>query len=237
MADKPTALITGASSGIGLATAKRLLAEGFCVIGVSRRGVVAGFEDPDFIPLALDLADTGTLDRALDEFTEPGRIDCFIHAAGQGLFGSIEQLSAAQIENGLRVNLTSAMLICRRLVPAMRSRGSGRIILIGSESAHTAGRKDALYCASKFGLRGFCLALREDCASDGIQVSLINPGMVRSPFFDALSFEPGANPENAIEVDDVAVAIWQILQSSSNIVIDEINLSPRVKSINFNKKS
>jgi NADP-dependent 3-hydroxy acid dehydrogenase YdfG len=68
-------------------------------------------------------------------------------------------------------------------------------------------------------------------------VSLINPGMVRSPFFDELSFAPGALPENAIEVEDVARVVLQIMQSSPHIVIDEVNLSPRVKSIDFGKKS
>jgi len=61
--------------------------------------------------------------------------------------------------------------------------------------------------------------------------------MVRSPFFDDLSFEPGPEPENAITVNDVAALILQILQSSEDIVFDEINLSPRVKSINFGKRS
>ena len=78
--------------------------------------------------------------------------------------------------------------------------------------------------------------MREDCAADGIRVSLINPGMVRSPFFDELDFAPGAAPQNAIEIDDIAELVWQILNSSSDIVIDEITLSPRVKSIEFSKK-
>ncbi|MFT4649900.1 MAG: 3-hydroxy acid dehydrogenase/malonic semialdehyde reductase, partial [Flavobacteriales bacterium] len=91
----------------------------------------------------------------------------------------------------------------------------------------------ALYSAAKFGLRGFCQALREDCAKDGIGVSLVNPGMVRSPFFDGQSFAPASLPENAIETEDVAKLIGQILQTSADIVIDEINLSPRVKSIDF----
>jgi NADP-dependent 3-hydroxy acid dehydrogenase YdfG len=115
----------------------------------------------------------------------------------------------------------------------MRRQRDVRLIFIGSESALGSGKKGGLYSAAKFGLRGFCQALRDDCGSDGIQVSLINPGMVRSPFFDDLSFQPGANSENAIEATDVANLVWQILQCSSDIVIDEINLSPRVKSINF----
>lgn len=237
MAETRTALITGASSGIGLATARLLLDEGYQVIGLSRRGQVAELEDDNFSAIALDLADLERLHAEIKKVLDTHPIDCFVHAAGQGHFGSIEQFSIAQIETSIRLNLTSAMVICRSLVPAFRRRGKGRLIFIGSESALTAGSKGALYCASKYGLRGFCLSLREDCSSDGIQVSLVNPGMVRSPFFDNLSFEPGPESENAIAVNDVAAVIWQIMQSSEDIVFDEINLSPRVKSINFGKRS
>jgi len=237
MAETRTALITGASSGIGLATASLLLGEGYQVIGLSRRGQVAELEHDSFSSLALDLADFERLDAEIKKVLNAHQIDCFIHAAGQGHFGSIEQFSIDQIETSIRVNLTSAMVVCRSLVPAFRHRGKGRLIFIGSESALTAGRKGALYCASKYGLRGFCQSLREDCGGDGIQVSLVNPGMVRSPFFDDLSFEPGPEPENAITAQDVAAVIWQIVQSSEDIVFDEVNLSPRVKSINFGKRS
>jgi len=159
--------------------------------------------------------------------------DGLVHAAGRGLFGSVEQFSIAQIDASLRLNLASAMVICRALLPGLRRRGAGRLVFIGSESALAAGRKGALYSAAKFGLRGFCQALREDCAADGIRVSLVNPGMVRSPFFAGLPFAPGGNPENAIDCGDVATIVLQILQASPDIVIDEINLSPRVKSIDF----
>ena len=235
MAEAKTALITGASSGIGLATARLLLAQGYRIVGISRRGQVAEFEADNFIPLALDLARLEQLESQINKLIETETIDCFIHAAGQGHFGSIEQFSVTQIETSIRVNLTSALVICRSLVPALRRQRKGRIIFIGSESALQAGKKGALYCAAKYGMRGFCQSLREDCSSDGIQVSLVNPGMVRSPFFDELSFEPGPAAENAIEASDVAEIIWQILRSSQDIVIDEVNLSPRIKSINFAK--
>ncbi len=237
MAETRTALITGASSGIGLATSRLLLDQGYHVIGVSRRGHATELEHDNFNGLALDLGDLERLDSKIKELLEARNIDCFVHAAGQGHFGSIEQFSVAQIEASIRVNLISAMVICRSLVPVLRRRARGRFIFIGSESALNAGKKGALYSAAKFGLRGFCQSLREDCSSDGIQVSLVNPGMVRSPFFDELSFEPGPESENAIAVTDVADVVWQIIQSSRDIVIDEVNLSPLVKSINLVKNS
>ncbi len=233
MAEPRVALISGSSSGIGLAATRRLLQQGYRVVGLSRRGQVEEFADRDFIPVSLDFADPAELDAGLAELLAQHAFDCFIHAAGQGHFGSIEQFSVAQIVASIELNLTSALVICRGLVPQMRRRGQGQLLFIGSESALSAGRKGALYSAAKFGLRGFCQALREDCAADGIRVSLINPGMVRSPFFEGLGFAPGDAAENAIDVDDVARILLQILDSSSDIVIDEINLSPRVKSLNF----
>ncbi|MBT8437532.1 MAG: SDR family oxidoreductase [Gammaproteobacteria bacterium] len=237
MAEPRTVLVTGASSGIGLATSRLLLDQGYQVIGLSRRGRVAELEDESFTALTLDLDDLESLDSKIRELLESRKLDCFVHAAGQGHFGSIEQFSIAQIEASIRINLTSAMVICRSLVPAFRRQREGRLIFIGSESALRAGKKGTLYSAAKYGLRGFCQSLREDCGSDGIQVSLVNPGMVRSPFFDDLSFAPGPESANAIEVTDVAEIVWQIMQSSHDIVIDEVNLTPRVKSINHGRKS
>lgn len=237
MSQHKQALVTGASSGIGLAITRQLLAQDYRVTGISRRGRVPGLEDENFVPQSLDLGDLELVEQRIGKLLQTCEFDCFIHAAGRGDFGSIEQFSRARMEESIRVNLLSGMLICRGLVPRMRRLGRGRIIFIGSESALQAGRKGALYSAAKFGLRGFSQALREDCAADGIQVSLVNPGMVRSPFFEALDFAPGTRPENAIEVDDVAAVVVQILQSNSNIVIDEINLTARVKSIDFNRKS
>ncbi|MDH5352870.1 MAG: SDR family oxidoreductase [Gammaproteobacteria bacterium] len=227
------ALVTGASSGIGLATAKLLLNKGLGVTGISRRGQVAELSDENFTAITLDLADSVETDKQLKLILKRQPFDYFIHAAGYGEFGSIEQFSVAQIERAIQVNLTSALILCRQLIPAFRQRQSGRLIFVGSESSLTAGRKGAVYSAAKFGLRGFCQALRDDCASDGIQVSLINPGMVRSPFFNELSFAPAEQPENAISTDQVAALIGHILDSEDNIVFDEVQLSPRVKSINF----
>ena len=237
MADARCILVTGASSGIGLACASRLLEDGYRVVGLSRRGRVAQLEHDNYTGLALDLEDPAQTETGLRTLLEEQEIHALLHAAGQGRFGSIEQFSLKQMESLLRVNLLAAMQISRLLLPPMRRRGGGQLIYIGSESALAPGKKGAVYCASKFGLRGFCLSLREDCASDGIRVSLINPGMVRSPFFDDLPFAPGPQAQHAIEVGDVARIVAQILDSSAELVIDEINLSPRVRAIDFGAKA
>lgn len=233
MIDPQIALVTGTSSGIGLATTKLLLENNFTVYGISRSGASPAIEHDRFTGIALDLSDLEKTDARIRLLLREQQVDSFIHAAGYGKFGSIEQFSVSQIDHAIRVNLTSALVLSRILVPSFRRKKRGHIIFIGSEAALNAGRKGALYSAAKFGLRGLCQALREDCAADGIKLCLINPGMVRSPFFDSLDFAPAAKSENAIGVEDVANVILQVLQSSSDIVFDEINMSPRVKSIDF----
>lgn len=227
------ALVTGASSGIGLATTKLLLENNFAVHAISRSGTSPDLEHDKLTGIALDLANLEKSDEQIRALLKQQAFDCFIHAAGYGKFGSIEQFSVSQIDHAIRLNLTSALVLSRILVPSLRRKKQGHMIFIGSEAALNAGRKGALYSAAKFGLRGLCQALREDCAADGIKLCLINPGMVRSPFFDNLDFAPGAKSENAIEVEDVANVILQVLQSSPDIVFDEINMSPRIKSIDF----
>lgn len=231
--DRPIALVTGSSSGIGLAVSRILLERGCAVIGIARDHQKAAIDDPNFRPLTLDLAEPQAVSERLAELCREQPIDYLIHCAGQGLFGSIEQFSASQIDHNLRINLTSALVLAHHVVPTMRTRKSGRIVVIGSESALQGGRKGALYCSAKFGLRGFAQSLREDCSRDGIAVTLINPGMTRTPFFDKLDFRPGPDSSNAIDPRDIARLVLQVLDSNPDLVMDEINLTPRIKSLQF----
>ena len=119
-------LVTGASSGIGLATAELLLQQGDRVIGISRRDASAHLQHDRFESVQLDLSQSDRIDATLDELNSRCTIDGLVHAAGSGHFGSIEQFSAAQIESSLSINLTSAILLGRALIPGMRRRGRGR---------------------------------------------------------------------------------------------------------------
>ncbi len=232
-----TALITGTSSGIGLAITRHLLQLNCKVIGLARDHAKADIQHENFTPMHIDLSDLENTSELSARICREQHIDFFIHCAGEGLFGSIEQFSVPQIDKNLRTNLTSALVLAHHVVPAMRKNRSGRIIFIGSESSLQAGRKGTVYCSAKFGLRGLALSLREDCSRDGINVTLINPGMVRSPFFDQLDFRPGEHASNAITTTDIAETVAYVLGSNPDIVFDEINLSPRNRSIEFKPKS
>lgn len=227
-----TALVTGASSGIGLAISQCLLQSGCRVNGIARDFAKADLQHPLFESHVLDLQDLEKTDALLKRICQQ-RIDYFVHCAGSGLFGSIEQFSSRQIDRYLKSNLTSALLISHYIVPLMRRHKCGRIIFIGSESALKAGKKGVLYSTAKFGLRGLALSLREDCGKDGINVTLINPGMVRTAFFDEQAFAPGQHSSNAITTGDIASTVLHVLSSNPDIVFDEINLTPRNKSIDF----
>lgn len=231
-----TALITGASKGIGLAISKKLLNEGWKVIGIAR-----AFADPlpfPFIPYPLNLSKNKDLPTALQKlYQEHPDIDALICNAGKGVFGSLEQLSFEEISSVISLNLLSHMYLVKTFLPNFKKKNEGHILFMGSEAALQGKKQGTLYCASKFALRGFAQALREECATNGIRVSLINPGMVQTDFFKDLYFAPGQEPAEHILPEDVANAAFFLLQMREGTVIDELNLSPQKKKIVFNGKS
>jgi short-subunit dehydrogenase len=129
----------------------------------------------------------------------------------------------------MAINLSSPVITTRVLLPNLKRKSRSDLIYIGSEAAFKGSRKGSIYCASKFALRGFTQALREECSTSGVRVCLINPGLVRTPFFDNLTFAPGDDDSNYLIPEDVADAVSYVLNSRSQIVIDEINLNPASK--------
>lgn len=229
-----TFLVTGASSGIGRAIANKLLSVGAQVVGVSRDCSQFTHAHPNFSGFTLDLSELKQLPTRTAELLKAyPQLDGVVFAAGAGQFGSLEEFSFVQIERLMNLNFTSNALLTRALLPRLKRQPLADLIYVGSEAALKGSRKGAVYCASKFALRGFTQALREECAKSGVRVSLINPGMVKTPFFERLNFEPGEEASQYITATDVAEAVQYILTSNVNIVLDEINLSPLNKVIRF----
>ncbi len=229
-------LITGASHGIGAAIARRLLQEGAKVIGIGR-DFSAWEEIPNrFTMVSLDLSDLNALPGRLKQLlADHPDTDGLICNAGSGRFGALEQFSPGQIQSMIDLNLTQHVLMARAVLPLLKRRGFGDLLFMGSEAALVGGRNGAVYSACKFALRGLAQSLRQDCAAGGVRVSLVNPGMVDTGFFEQLDFRPGELPENHIRADDVAAAVLGILSAPPGTVIDEINLSPLKKVIKFGK--
>lgn len=233
--ENQTFVVTGGSSGIGRAVVARLLARGARVYALARniQTLTVAPEHAARIHLwPCDLADftaaEATLDRlmrALRASVEPyaGAVLCH----GYGDFAALEQFSRQRIERLINTNLTSTILLCRRLLPPLKQQRRGDVVMIGSTAARQGSQQGAVYCASKFGLRGLAQALRAECASSGVRIAIVNPGMVRSPFYDRLAFAPGEARAQYLTSDEVAAMIETIIGLPAGAVIDELNLSPQ----------
>jgi 3-hydroxy acid dehydrogenase/malonic semialdehyde reductase len=233
---KRTVLVTGASSGIGRAIAKNLLRQGHHVIGMSRDSGKFVRQQDNFSPVQLDLSRLNDIPPKIRELEQAfPEIDAVVFCAGMGQFGSVEEFSYAQIEDLMALNFTSQVFLVKALLPALKRKDHGDLIFIGSEAALKGSRKGGIYCAAKFAVRGFTQSLREECGKSNVRVCLINPGMVKTAFFERLSFEPGDHQSNFITPEDVAEAVSYVLNSRAQIVIDEINLSPLNKVVKFKK--
>lgn len=218
-------LITGASSGIGKAATQKLLEEGHEIWGISRSITST---HPRLHAHQMDLSDLDALPDNLEPFLDVDGIICNV---GKGHFGNVEELSYKQIRSLIDLNFLSHVYLIKKLLPHLKKKPHADIIFMGSESGLIGQRKGSIYCASKFALRGFAQSLREECSTSNIRVSIIQPGMVRTPFFDTLSFQPGADANHAILPEDVAQMISTILQMRPGTVLDEVVLRPQKKTI------
>jgi short-subunit dehydrogenase len=173
-----TVLVTGATGGIGHAIARRLKAEGADLVLTGRNADVLA-------PLAAELgarsivADLGEGADVTRLLSEAGPIDILVANAALPGAGDLVKMSEERIDANLDVNLRSPIMMARALIPQLAARGTGHLVFIGSVSGIVASPVNSLYAATKFGLRGFAAALRQDLRPLGIGVSIVQPGFVR----------------------------------------------------------
>jgi NAD(P)-dependent dehydrogenase (short-subunit alcohol dehydrogenase family) len=186
------ALVTGASSGIGEATARRLAAAGYKVYGTSRRGATAGSKQP-FDMLSLDVTSDESVEAAVKEVIRlNGRVDLLVNNAGFGVApGGAEESSIAQARSIFETNFFGLIRMTRAVLPHMRRQGSGRIINIGSVLGFLPMPYGALYAATKHAIEGYSESLDHELRTRGIRVSVIEPAYTKTPF-DANFLEPDA---------------------------------------------
>ncbi|MBA8867109.1 NAD(P)-dependent dehydrogenase (short-subunit alcohol dehydrogenase family) [Pantoea agglomerans] len=180
--NNPVALVTGVSSGIGLAVAEKLTDAGYRVYGTSRRPAEAGrFR---FRMLTLDVTSDASVDAAVSELiAREGRIDLLVSNAGFGLEpAAAEESSMAQAQALFDTNFMGVVRMNRAVLPQMRAQGSGRIINIGSVLGLVPMLYVALYAASKHAVEGYTEALDHEVRTVGIHASVIEPAYTRTQF-------------------------------------------------------
>ena len=200
---QPVALITGASRGIGAATARELARHGYALALAARsaaplEALAAELERGGTQTLALptDLRDMEAARRmaglALERF---GRVDALIHNAGVSGGGPLAKLPAGAAESTIATNLLAPIELTRVLLPQMLERRGGAIVLIASVAGHIGMPGSTTYSASKFGLRGFADGLRREVAAYGVGVTLISPGFIKTDMTRWMGNLPLPGPE------------------------------------------
>jgi NAD(P)-dependent dehydrogenase (short-subunit alcohol dehydrogenase family) len=191
--EQQVVLITGASRGLGLATARELAQRGHTVVATMRNpdrdsaAVREGYEDRVDVA-QVDVSDAASVETAVAEaLATHGRIDAVINNAGYGLYGPIEDLSDAEIAAELDTNVTGPLRVSRAVLPSMRDRGYGKIIMVSSLAAFTLAPLSGMYAASKGALELVSEAMRQEVGHWGIQIVLMEPGVYRSGYHDSLA--------------------------------------------------
>lgn len=185
---EPAVLVTGASSGIGAATAALLAARGFRVFGTSRSP--GGRSAPPGVRwLAMDVRDEVSVRAAVARaLEEAGRLAGAVCNAGNGIFGSVEEVPLELAHEQFETNFFGTLRTLRAVLPSMRESGSGRIVVVGSLAGRAPIPFQAHYSASKAALDALTLALRNELHGTGVCVSLVEPGDVATPFNDAMDW-------------------------------------------------
>ena len=185
-----TAIVTGASSGIGRASAEALARAGFTVFGTSRKVTSTGPQQVTM--LSCDVTDDASVKALVAEVLQrTGRIDVLVNNAGVGLFGGAEESSAAQVQALFDVNVFGVMRMINAVLPSMRQRGEGRILNLSSAVGLVPTPFSAHYASSKHAIEGYSESLDHEVRAFNIRVSLIEPGYVRGGF-DQNALEPDA---------------------------------------------
>ncbi len=220
-----TVLVTGATGGLGHAIARALAARGAHLTLTGRRAEVLDdlARELGARTVACDLGSRADVERLVSDVG--GGVDILIANAGLPATGLLTELTQPEIDAQLEVNLRAPIALARALAPAMIERGRGHMVFMSSLSGKAAQPVSSMYSATKFGLRGFALALRTDLLRDGVGVSVILPGFVREAgmFADSgVRLPPGVGTSSPEEV--ASAVIRAVTHNRAEIAVAPLGL-------------
>ena len=223
-----TAVVTGASRGIGAATAESLRQAGARVVGLARS--LTPRQEADRWDVPCDLTDGPALERACGQILERwGAPDVVVNNAGLFLLRPFEDTDAEAFSEQLAANLQAPFNVARAFLPAMRQAGRGLLVTVGSVSDHTGLPENSAYAASKYGLRGLHEALLAEYRGSGVRFSLVSPGPTDTGAWDPV--DPDNRPgflarSDMLRPEDVAQAILFLVSRPASVQVDWLRLAP-----------
>lgn len=229
------AIVTGASSGIGLAVSKVLSELHYEVYGFGRnfeREETAHFvqSTDTFHPIIGDLLDTQNVCDKVKQIVREMQVKVLVNAAGVGYYGLHEQLSVKQIQTLVRTNLELPLILSNRLLRVLKQ-NSGYIINISSVTAKQSSPHGCAYAAAKAGLTSFGESLFDEARKYGVKVTTIHPDMTRTNLYRDADFTSAEEEGSVLEPSEVAEAVRYVLEQRDGLVVPDITLRPQLHRI------
>ncbi|MAR14978.1 MAG: hypothetical protein CMG21_00775 [Candidatus Marinimicrobia bacterium] len=226
--DKPIAIITGASTGIGRSLSIKL-SEHYLVYLISRNKEnlnktkeLINAQNNDCKIIVSDISKNQSINDIYSQIEDKEQIELLINNAGIGVFKSITDTNIEDWDNTINTNLRGSFLMTKMIVDDFKSKKNGKIVFISSVAGLQPYKNSTAYVASKYGLRGFASALREELREFNIKVMTIFPGAVNTPIWDNKGMDEFR--KDMIAIDDLTETIFHAINAPNNCVTEEITI-------------
>ena len=226
MPSRPTALVTGASRGIGRAIALELAATHDIVAAARSADALAQVADAVRArggrcdPVVVDVADPASVERALGDRA----VDVLVNNAGVGVLKPLLELTPAEWHAMVDVNFNALYHVTRAVLPGMVARGRGHVVIVGSIASRSAFVGGAGYAATKHAALGFAESLMLEVRDAGVKVSIVNPGSVATEFGSEGRAEPAAPAKGQLAAEDVAAAVAYVVATPPAVLVHRVEV-------------
>ncbi len=220
------AIVTGASSGIGLEISKILIKNNYKVYGIGRDFSETLLTPEKFVKVSCDITKTSQLVTKIKEIRSRDEIHLLVNNAGVGYFGPHEELNPQKIHEMVTVNLEAPLILTQLLLRDIKMH-TGYIINISSVTANKSNTHGCAYGATKAGLTSFSGSLFDEVRKYGVKVVTIHPDMTKSKFYRNADFKEGSSQDTYLLPEEVAKAVDMIINQREGMLVSEITLKPQ----------